>query len=257
MEAIGTCSPGAFGCTKPAHCYAQHCCGTPWGHEAWRQPPPPVVTETLATQESLGGGLAATRPPWGGAPSAGAPARPCPELLGNGKGRRGGDLTSPAWHRSCRLGGHVQLCTWGGQRAHVALARRLSPPGDILAAEIHPGPSRATRAVAAGRHRSLCTMWVRGTPWHPAAAIAASPGRRHKPRFAPSPAAIPVSHTGQDPSRSPGGPARTRATCSQTAASHPPPPGGVFSRTFPPRTRHSQQQPLSIPGGGTGGVTCR
>lgn len=83
--------------------------------------------------------------------------------------------------------------------------------------------------MTAGLHCALCTKQACGTPRHPTAlrshvgfpAVAASPGRRHKPCFAPSPPAIPTHHAGQDPSRSPGGPARTKATRSQTAASHP------------------------------------
>lgn len=159
----------------------------------------------------------------------GPPAHPHPKLLGNGKCRRGGNLTSPAQHRSCQLGGHVPLRNLGGQRIHVALARCLSLPGDAPAAESHPRPLRATRATMAGPHCAPCTKRVCGTPRHPTAprshvgfpTIAARPGRRLKPCHAPSPPAIPECHAGQDPSHSPGGPARMRGTRSQTAASHP------------------------------------
>lgn len=226
----------------------------------------PVVTETLATQGSLGGGVGVTRSLWG------PPAHPHPKLLGNGKCRRGGNLTSPAWHRSCRLGGRVPLRNLGGQRIHVALARRLSLPGDAPAAESHPRPLRATRAMTAGLHCALCTKRPCGTPQHPTAprshvgfpTIAASPGRRLKPCHAPSPPAIHECHAGQDPSHSPGGPARTRGTRSQTAASHPTGSwGGSDTHLLLKHDTASSSHPaylgepgMAPPRRGPGGLTC-
>lgn len=103
-------------------------------------------------------------------------------------------------------------------------------------------------------------MAPQGTPWHPPGAPRYGSKHRQQPHAAPSTPAIPVFRTGQDPSLSLGGLARTRGTHSRTAASHLPEPGGFELHTSSSSTAKlaaAAQPTQGSPGRGAGGPTCR